>query len=96
MKTQPNLLIWTVSRPFLKTVVLIAVIIMPLMFLTQCQTKKASISDVIKPTFHSWAPAPPMGWNSWDCYGPTVVEDEVKANADYMAAHLKNSDGNIL
>ncbi len=39
--------------------------------------------------FHSWTPTPPMGWNSWDCYGPTVVESEVKANADYMAAHLK-------
>jgi hypothetical protein len=30
-----------------------------------------------------------MGWNSWDCFGPTVVESEVKANADYMAANLK-------
>jgi hypothetical protein len=39
--------------------------------------------------FHQWAPTPPMGWNSWDCYGPTVVEDEVKANADYLAEHLK-------
>ena len=39
--------------------------------------------------FHSWAPTPPMGWNSWDCFGPTVTEDEVKANADYMAAHLR-------
>ena len=39
--------------------------------------------------FHKWAPTPPMGWNSWDCYGPTVTEAEVKANADYMAAHLK-------
>ncbi len=29
-----------------------------------------------------------MGWNSWDCFGPSVVEDEVKANADYMAEHL--------
>ena len=32
---------------------------------------------------------PPMGWNSWDAYGTTVTEAEVKANADYMAAHLK-------
>ena len=32
---------------------------------------------------------PPMGWNSWDCYGTTVTEAEVKANADYMAKHLK-------
>jgi len=39
--------------------------------------------------FHQWASVPPMGWNSWDCYGPTVTEAEVKANADYMAAHLK-------
>ena len=39
--------------------------------------------------FHSWAPTPPMGWNSWDCFGPTVTEAEVKANADYMAKHLK-------
>lgn len=35
------------------------------------------------------APTPPMGWNSWDCFGPTVTENEVKANADYMASHLK-------
>jgi alpha-galactosidase len=38
--------------------------------------------------FASYALTPPMGWNSWDCYGPTVTEQEVKANADYMAAHL--------
>lgn len=30
-----------------------------------------------------------MGWNSWDCYGTTVTEAEVKANAAYMAKHLK-------
>ena len=40
--------------------------------------------------FHQWAQTPPMGWNSWDCFGPTVTEAEVKANADYMAEHLKN------
>ena len=40
--------------------------------------------------FWSWAQTPPMGWNSWDCYGPTVTEAEVKANADYMAEHLKS------
>ena len=51
--------------------------------------KVPETSDRKKPGFHSWAPTPPMGWNSWDCFGPTVVEDEVKANADYMARHLK-------
>lgn len=39
--------------------------------------------------FKKWALTPPMGWNSWDCYGPTVKEHEVRANADYMAEHLK-------
>ncbi|MBQ8396091.1 MAG: glycoside hydrolase family 27 protein [Oscillospiraceae bacterium] len=32
---------------------------------------------------------PPLGWNSWDCYGASVDEATVKANADYMAKHLK-------
>ena len=36
------------------------------------------------------APTPPMGWNSWDSYGTTVTEAEVKANADAMAAKLKS------
>ena len=29
-----------------------------------------------------------MGWNSWDCYGTTVTEAEVIANAEFMAEHL--------
>ncbi len=32
---------------------------------------------------------PPMGWNSWDCYGAAVNEAQVRANAEYMARHLK-------
>ena len=32
---------------------------------------------------------PPMGWNSWDCYGAAVTEDIVRRNAEYMAEHLK-------
>lgn len=38
---------------------------------------------------NSFAPTPPMGWNSYDYYDTTVTEEQVKANADYMAAHLK-------
>lgn len=33
---------------------------------------------------------PPMGWNSWDCFGAAVNETQVKQNADYMAKHLKS------
>lgn len=36
-----------------------------------------------------WASTPPLGWNSWDCYGAAVNEDEVRGNAAYMAEYLK-------
>lgn len=39
--------------------------------------------------FADWAATPPMGWNSWDVYGLSVTENEVRANADYMATNLK-------
>lgn len=35
------------------------------------------------------AKTPPMGWNSWDCYGAAVTEKTVRANAEYMAEKLK-------
>lgn len=35
------------------------------------------------------APTPPLGWNSWDCYGAAVTEEEIRGNAEYMAKHLK-------
>src|ERR1700761_7960399 len=31
---------------------------------------------------------PPMGWNSYNCFGSAVHEDEVRANAEYMAKNL--------
>ncbi len=37
------------------------------------------------------AATPPMGWNSWDGYGTTITEAQVKANADWFASHLKSS-----
>jgi len=35
------------------------------------------------------AATPPMGWNSWDAYGETVSEADIRANAQWMADHLK-------
>jgi len=32
--------------------------------------------------------SPPMGWNSWDCFGTSVTEAEVLSNAQYMAGAL--------
>jgi hypothetical protein len=36
----------------------------------------------------SYASTPPMGWNSWDAYGTAVREEDIKANADFMAERL--------
>jgi len=59
------------------------------LLILSCILCTATITAQTKKDFHTWAATPPMGWNSWDCYGPTVTEAEVKANADYMAKNLK-------
>jgi alpha-galactosidase len=41
-------------------------------------------------TLHSsYAPTPPLGWNSWDSFGTTITEQQAREQADAMAAHLK-------
>jgi alpha-galactosidase len=67
----------------------LSVFILSVLFcITSVNLKAGEPADSLQ--FLKWAPEPPMGWNSWDCYGPTVTENEVKANADYMAEHLKS------
>ena len=41
--------------------------------------------------FEQLAKTPPMGWNSWDCFGMDVTEEQVRSTADYMAKHMKSS-----
>ncbi|ADV84842.1 glycoside hydrolase clan GH-D [Terriglobus saanensis SP1PR4] len=63
-------------RVVLKSLVLAAVCVSVVLPLLRAQTKVL-------------APTPPMGWNSWDAYGTTVTESEVRATADVMARNLK-------
>lgn len=35
-----------------------------------------------------WAEKPPMGWNSYNCFGAAVTENEVRGNAQMMKVHL--------
>ncbi len=51
----------------------------------QCQNKVQKPENDKAPL----ASKPPMGWNSYNCFGGNVTEAEVKANADYMAEKLK-------
>jgi alpha-galactosidase len=48
------------------------------------------------PAYWSWAKTPPMGWNSWDCYGAGVWESNVIANAEYMDKNLKSHGWNLI
>ena len=57
---------------------IILCLLAPALPLAQMQSTKPTIL----------APTPPMGWNSWDTFGPSVREEEVKANSDVMAAKL--------
>ena len=38
---------------------------------------------------NDFAPFPPLGWNSYDYYNTTVTEAEIRANAEFMAEHLR-------
>lgn len=38
---------------------------------------------------NTFAPRPPMGWNSYDYYDTAVTEADIRANADFMAKNLK-------
>lgn len=38
----------------------------------------------------TFAPRPPMGWNSWDCYGAAVNEEQLIGNAEYVRDNLKD------
>ncbi len=49
-----------------------------------------------KPSHWSYALRPPMGWNSWDIFGTTVTEQQVKDQADAMAKHLLPAGYDIL
>ena len=62
-------------------------IILTLLFIN-CSEKRNS-NKLIQNEAETLAANPPMGWNSWDCFGTDVTEDQVKANARYMAENLK-------
>ncbi len=46
--------------------------------------------------YHRWAALPPMGWNSWDCFGAGVTEQETLQNAEYMRTNLKKHGWNLI
>lgn len=47
------------------------------------------LGEATRPSPAILAQTPPMGWNSWDGYGTTINETQFKANAEWLARHLK-------
>ena len=56
--------------------------------LLPARSRRARQRDKAKAASAVLAPTPPMGWNSYDSYGGDVNEQQVKANARYLADHL--------
>src|SRR5262245_1313440 len=48
----------------------------------------ADPNSTAAPAFWSWAERPTMGWNSWDCFGAGVNEEQTLANAQYLKEKL--------
>jgi alpha-galactosidase len=65
------------SRPFLCIVLATAAAVL---FLSRAATSDSSAT---------LAATPPMGWNSWDSFGESVAEADIRANAQWMAQHLE-------
>ncbi len=51
----------------------------------------SQVSAQENPSYWKFAPKPPLGWNSWDVFGTTVTEKQVKEQADAMSANLLSS-----
>jgi alpha-galactosidase len=52
-------------------------------------TSLSSVSAAAVAAAHrAWASTPPLGWNSWDIFGTSVTEQQIRDQADAMARHL--------
>lgn len=49
-----------------------------------------------EPSHWELAEKPPLGWHSWDIFGTTVTEAQIREQADAMAEHLLPSGYDIL
>lgn len=62
---------------------------LPLVLAACALAASVSAAPVAAPAFWSWAPRPPMGWNSWDYFATTITEAQTKAETDVMAEKLR-------
>lgn len=66
-----------------QSVVTVSIVLAALLFVAGVRAAEYGAS-----AFHAWAPTPPMGWNSWDCFATTISEAQARETADIMAEKL--------
>ena len=59
--------------------------------LTVCGVQSQNNNQNRNADFHKWAETPPMGWNSWDCFGANVTEAEVTITSKILNMCLMNT-----
>ena len=64
---------------------------MTTMMKTLCASAIFATAAAASADFHDWAKAPPMGWNSWDCFGTTITDEIARAQADAQEKYLKDA-----
>ncbi len=64
---------------------------MTTMMKTLCASAIFATAAAASADFHEWAKSPPMGWNSWDCFGTTITDEIARAQADAQEKYLKDS-----
>jgi alpha-galactosidase len=81
----------TINSPFswMKHILPATIILAAGAIFSSCTGKNSLPNPQQHSTVRKLAATPPMGWNSWNCFGIEVNEEQVKAVADYMAEHLK-------
>lgn len=62
---------------------------LPLEFLVVATSCKLTMAQTpTSPPHWQFAKTPPLGWNSWDCFGTTLNEAQARAQAEAQAEHL--------
>jgi hypothetical protein len=60
-----------------KKIILIVLIALPSLLLITYKTNKTTVAETPVPSFHSWAPTPPIGWNSLDTWWVDQCEQDL-------------------
>ena len=68
---------------------------LPIRSLSAAGVALAAAATLSAADFHDWAPTPPMGWNSFDCFGLSLTEAQAKEQAEAMVKQLKPFGWNV-